>query len=188
MPTNAVEKLKNLILYLSQKSQQDEKFGSTKLNKLLFYSDFEFYRRHLKSITGSEYQKLKAGPAPRAMARVLHEMRQSGHLRLDRKSFFSFTQKVPVPLAEPDMSCFSEEEIKTVDSVLDRFRDHNGGEISGHAYREFRLSHYEDGETISYNISLVGTRQPTAEDIQWAEDNRLEEQALAWHNSRHAAS
>jgi hypothetical protein len=34
-------KMKELILYLASKSEDDPRFSSTKLNKLLFYCDFE---------------------------------------------------------------------------------------------------------------------------------------------------
>lgn len=38
-------KMKELILYLASRSEEDPRFSATKLNKLLFYCDFTAYRR-----------------------------------------------------------------------------------------------------------------------------------------------
>ena len=45
-------KMKELILYLAARSEDDPRFSSTKLNKLLFYCDFTAYRQLGRSITG----------------------------------------------------------------------------------------------------------------------------------------
>ena len=60
-------KMRELILYVASKSQHDPKFGSTKLNKILFFADFAFYFKHGRSVTGQEYMRLKHGPAPRRL-------------------------------------------------------------------------------------------------------------------------
>lgn len=60
-------KRRELILYLASRSEEDPRFSSTKLNKLLFYCDFTAYRQLGQSITGHGYQKLQFGPAPKAM-------------------------------------------------------------------------------------------------------------------------
>src|SRR5258708_19742785 len=61
-------KLAELILFISERSEGDPRFGAGKLNKLLFYSDFGAYRLFGKSITGQQYQNLSNGPAPRRLA------------------------------------------------------------------------------------------------------------------------
>jgi len=61
------EKLAELILYVCHKSEADERFGATKLNKILFYSDFAAYRQLGQPITGADYQNLEEGPAPRKL-------------------------------------------------------------------------------------------------------------------------
>jgi antitoxin SocA-like protein len=68
-------KIKELILYLASKSEQDPRFSATKLNKLLFYCDFASYRRWGRAITGHSYQKLQFGPAPKAMLPLLEQMK-----------------------------------------------------------------------------------------------------------------
>ncbi len=50
-------KLRELVLYLATLSEGDATFGKVKLNKLLFYADFNAYLKFGKPITGHEYQK-----------------------------------------------------------------------------------------------------------------------------------
>ena len=59
-----IDKFKELILYVCEKSATDPNFGATKLNKILFLSDFWAYAYCGRPITGVEYMKLRFGPAP----------------------------------------------------------------------------------------------------------------------------
>jgi hypothetical protein len=43
------KRLGELMLYIAKKSQFDQNFGSTKLNKILFYADFVSYATHITS-------------------------------------------------------------------------------------------------------------------------------------------
>lgn len=49
------EKLKELILYITIRSEGDRHFDSDKLKKLLFFSDFLAYLYFGEPITGHEY-------------------------------------------------------------------------------------------------------------------------------------
>ena len=77
MITN-VEKLRELVLYIAEQSECDSAFGMTKLNKLLFFSDFQAYLSTGNAITGEEYQKLPNGPAPRKILPVMQSMQDGG--------------------------------------------------------------------------------------------------------------
>ncbi len=58
------DKFSEMIIYISDLSNDDSTFGLTKLNKLLFYSDFVHFAYHGTPISGQKYQKLPHGPAP----------------------------------------------------------------------------------------------------------------------------
>jgi len=57
-PTDPQAKLKNLILYILSKCGQKPNMGKILLNKLLYFSDFDYYEKTGDSITGSLYKKL----------------------------------------------------------------------------------------------------------------------------------
>ena len=58
------KKLKELVLYIAQKSEDDPSFGATKLNKILFAADFYFFGQTGRSITGASYVHRGKGPVP----------------------------------------------------------------------------------------------------------------------------
>ena len=60
-------KFRELVLYIAEQSEGDPRFGAVKLNKILYYSDFEAFRVLGESITGATYRKLSEGPAPLQM-------------------------------------------------------------------------------------------------------------------------
>src|SRR5690349_20186889 len=67
-------RFKELILYICQKCATDPKFGATKLDKLLYFSDFLAYAQLGELITGFEYRRLPNGPAPRRFVSVRDDM------------------------------------------------------------------------------------------------------------------
>ena len=89
-------KLGEALLYISKKCQNDERFGMTKLNKTLYFSDFLYYAKTGKGITGGRYMKLVNGPVPHQMKPVIERMKQRGfeviiytYFDRNRKSKFS---------------------------------------------------------------------------------------------------
>lgn len=92
----ADEKLREMILYLSEVSAQDPHFGAVKLNKLLFYIDVLSYQEFGRSITGRDYQALPQGPAPKRLAPVMEGLKRTGELRIQRQQRFRFQQLRPV--------------------------------------------------------------------------------------------
>jgi hypothetical protein len=76
------EKLGELIVYISEKSANDPRFGATKLNKLLYFSDFLAYGNFGRPITGAIYRHLKQGPAPRHLEEVRDRLAASGAIQI----------------------------------------------------------------------------------------------------------
>src|ERR1700689_1459638 len=101
------EKLRELILLISEWSQVDPKFGAIKLNKLLFHADFSAFLTTGEPITGQEYFALEQGPAPRHLKPVTEKMKKSGVLAYQEVSYFGHPQKRPIALRPPDLKMFS---------------------------------------------------------------------------------
>src|SRR5688572_2425660 len=75
-------KFKELMLYFSQRGLDEGLvIGSTKLNKLLFFTDFRAYAELGKPITGARYQKLTHGPAARALLPMRDELLRDDEVR-----------------------------------------------------------------------------------------------------------
>ena len=70
------KRLGELILYIASRCERAQYFGKTKLNKILFYADFLYYKKTGDSITGQEYMRLDQGPAPRRLVPVVEALKR----------------------------------------------------------------------------------------------------------------
>jgi hypothetical protein len=162
--TEATEaRFRELILYVADQCYGDERFGFTKLNKVLFNADFVHYGLTGESITGQEYQKLRHGPAPRRMLPALQTLKSEGGavVRVDRR--FGFPRKYVVPLREPDANMFTGLQIKLVDQWIRHFREMTAAGVSAesHEFIGWRLVDY--GETIPYEAVFGWGTRPLTE-------------------------
>jgi hypothetical protein len=155
------EKLRELILYVATLSQQDPNFGATKLNKLLFYTDFLAYQRFGSAVTGQEYQALPQGPAPKHLKPVIERMKRRGDLKEETRQSGRFRQIRPVPIRTADLSKFSGREVDLVRDVVERFWNLNATQISNESHLFLGWQLGIQGETIPYSTVLIGTRKPT---------------------------
>lgn len=113
-------KLKELILYIAKKCENDVFFGATKLNKILFFSDFMSYAKTGEAITGAEYMAIEYGPAPKRMLPVREEMILDESIKLERRG-----SQERVIVIKPCEHEFSPDERELIDSVIDwlRYKD-----------------------------------------------------------------
>jgi len=161
-----IDKLKELMLYVAEKSLEDPRFGATKLNKILFYSDFMAYGLHGEPITGATYQKLDRGPAPRQLLPVQEELITDGHARIDQRSYFNLVQKRLVPLRSADISGFSPEQIALVDRVIDVLKGHGGLQVSELSHAEAGWQIAEDRGDIPYESVFLSTEPLASSEIR----------------------
>jgi len=114
------DRLRELILYVAQKCQGDPKFGATKLNKILWWSDFLAYAERGKPITGVAYMRLGNGPVPRRLVPIREQMKAAGDIVIrEVPTFGGRTQQRIEPMRPPDLSKFSASDIDLVHNVID---------------------------------------------------------------------
>ncbi len=159
------DKLQELILFVSQRSEGDPLFGATKLNKLLFYADFLAYATLGSAITSHRYQKLKNGPAPRAVLPILRRMESQGLIVQVQRNHFGKPQRRTIACRDANLSRFSAEEIALVTDILDYCRGKNAREMSlmSHKFAGWKLA--EEGEDIPYEVMLAQLEKPTDDDL-----------------------
>lgn len=157
------KKFGELIVYLAMKCDDDVCFGATKLNKLLFYSDFAAYRALGAPITGAEYRALPFGPAPKELLPARERLVREKAIALQA---FGNQHRV-IALREPDLSVFSANEIAAVDLVLEKLADLDAGKISeiSHAFLGWKaamaecMAHPGRKVSIPYGTAFVSNRR-----------------------------
>lgn len=112
------QKLKELIVYISTKCSADVKYNKTKLNKILYYSDFLYYLKKQKAITECSYRHLPYGPVPDDIEKLLKHMK-GDDIEIAITNAGPYTQNKIVALRQPDLSLFDADMIAHVDSVID---------------------------------------------------------------------
>jgi Protein of unknown function (DUF4065) len=161
------DKLAELILYVSKKCAEDPCFGATKLNKILYFSDFLHYGNNGVPITGVEYQKLPYGPAPRRLVPVRDKLVEQGDLGIQPIELRSGSiQKKPVNLREPDLRAFTGIEIATVDMVIQSLADQNTETVSELSHRMVGWQVVNENETIPYNTVFISNPPLTDTEIR----------------------
>jgi hypothetical protein len=159
-------KFRELLLLIAQRSEGDPFYGSLKLNKLLFYSDFLAYLRLGKPITGQEYFALANGPAPRYMMLFREQMLKAGEIAIRKKDTVSGADRI-LALRESDYTQFSGPEMALIAEVIAMCAGHSGTDLSifTHRFSGWRLA--DDKETIPYSVALVGNRLPNKEEREF---------------------
>lgn len=129
-------KFTELVLYVARELRDAPAGGAIKLNKACWYADIEYLRQYGTTITGADYQKLEWGPAPRRLLPVRELLVQTGQAELVDSRLGTQTEQRLIPLREPDMSLFTDDEIAVIDRVLERLRPMNGREVSDLSHSE----------------------------------------------------
>lgn len=164
-------KLAELIVYVAAKCEKHERFGATKLNKILFYSDFTSYLERGIPITGAEYQRLKYGPAPVRLLPVQGDLVRSGAV-VNRESVVpgGSLEKRLIPLRPADLDLFDAKDIAIVDHVIDLFQHHSAVAVSELSHRLPCWKLAADGERIPYFTALLPEEVPPLwpRDTGWA--------------------
>lgn len=149
------EKFDELLVYIAEKSADDEKFGDMKLNKLLYFADIEAYRRLGHTITRTRYQHLEHGPGSVSLKRARENLMQEGVLEVGRRRFFQFWQTVTKAKRPARREVFDQDELEIVDLILKRYENYNGSEMADLSHREPGWKMTSEGEDIAVETSLL---------------------------------
>jgi hypothetical protein len=185
LPSRSVgeRKLTELILYIGKLCANDPNFGSTKLNKILYFSDFLAYGHLGKPITGIAYQHLEKGPAPKMLCPVRARMIEKGDLRIEpRLTPFGYEQKRPIPLREASLELFEATQLNMVHEVIRALSQTNAIEASNISHRMVGWKTTKMKETIPYASIFLSDEPLSRAEVsfgqaKWAEianadDNR----------------
>lgn len=148
-----LQKIKNLILYIAQTSNNIMK---TKLNKLLFFIDFLFFKTFSVSLTGSRYVKLQFGPIPDNYDWIIELMTKEDLLEKREVVYSTKDRIVGEELSTKtsiDKSVFDTDEFRVIDFCLKEFEKFNCIQISEYSHKEEAYRKTEEKQYISYSLA-----------------------------------
>lgn len=164
-------KFKELVLYISYKNRDNQRFGSTLLNKMLYYCDFEWFANTGRSITKDVYIRREWGPTPKHLVEVREELELTGELQMKPVQYFSKEQKRPYVNRQPELIHLNEQEIIFVDRIIERMSTLNATQVSELTHRELSWQLFHDGEEVPYETVFVRSINPIPIDtMEWAQE------------------
>ncbi len=162
-------RFKELLLYIAGACSEDPTFSSVKLNKILFYSDFEAYGRYGKPITGVAYRKLLQGPAPRPLVPLRDELIRDGALGFVKRAVHDLLRERAYALREPNYDLFSAREIAIVEEHIRFFWNWPANDVSAYSHgMAWKLA--DEGDLIPYEAVFISDDPVTEEDVTRVKD------------------
>jgi hypothetical protein len=167
LSSDTLNKTRELIVYLAEKSSGDPRFGRVKLAKLLFLCDFGAFAELGEPITGACYRKKQHGPLADEELLALRDLKDGGAVAIDEVAVGSYKQKRVTAKRPADISWLTLDQHQLIDRTLERYRDDDATELSNlsHSFPGWELA--EMNEEIPYHSVFISSQPPTQEDIDW---------------------
>jgi hypothetical protein len=118
---------------------------------------------------------------------IILDMVKRGDLAVRKHEAFGDVQDRAFALREPNLDKFSKDEIQLVHYVLRNCHNKTGRDLSAmsHAFLGWRLA--QEKEIIPYSVALIGTREPTLDEIKWGQELEAMAMECLGRNERAAA-
>lgn len=140
------KKFINAILFFAHKTDP-KKLGILKLNKLLYYSDFEHYKKYGRSILGDIYVRMDNGPVPSISynfynAAIKHDSNDSiskelrSSIEICPTRVIDFIRDSIHPKKDFDINLFSESEIEIMEKIAKKYKTTTGTAMSEETHKE----------------------------------------------------
>jgi len=158
---------KDVVLYISEQLADDPTFGSTKLNKILYFADMDAYRLLGEPITGAVYQRNHHGPTAVEYLPMLDEMQREELVTVSSAKVVDHDQGIVQSTHKflSRIERLSAEHRNILDARITEFRSYNNTEASDESHKRSAGWLARDlYETIPYSSSLI---DPTPLD-RWA--------------------
>lgn len=159
------DRFEALVLYIAHRRRDDERFGRTKMAKVLFYSDFSVYQDQGEPLTGATYIRMPFGPFPKALDETEKALEAKGLAVLAHDGGGEYEEKRIIPTKGlPDLrNLFEGWQILVVNDWTDRVGAATATQISemSHQHPGWLLAK-KNGETIPYETAILPESRPAA--------------------------
>jgi DNA-binding transcriptional regulator YiaG len=147
-------KFAEMVVFFTERLQP----WKTKLNKLLFYADFNMFRNTIYSISGIQYQAISMGPVPYNFQSIFEYLANNDDVDVYFTTFPEGNvgeQFKPNKNRKFNPGLFNELELKTLEEVAERFKKTSTTEIIEISHREKAwIENVEAKKIIDYRYSF----------------------------------
>ena len=147
----SLAKICNMVCFFGEKLSPFK----TKMNKLLFYSDFLMYRESCFSISGLKYQAIQRGPVPVNFQSLYDFLAKKNIIKIDIVDFGEYYGEKITNSIVFDEEIFSDRELEILKIVSEKFEEINSTQISDLSHVETAwIENVENNGLINYNYSF----------------------------------
>ncbi|RPH33913.1 MAG: DUF4065 domain-containing protein [Bacteroidales bacterium] len=142
-----LEKFTEMVVYFTEKLQP----WKTKLNKLLFYADFAMHKQSGFSISGVQYRAIPMGPVPNNFNSIFEYLANNDDVDINYTTFHDGgigEQFKPNSKREFNPELFTENELRVLENIAERFKNTTTNEIIEISHREKAWQENKDEKRI----------------------------------------
>ncbi|AWJ82688.1 hypothetical protein TSH58p_03630 [Azospirillum sp. TSH58] len=144
----SVEKTAGLVSFIADAGE-----FKTKLNKLMFYTDFLSFFKHGRSITGLRYARIPYGPVPDKYGTIFSSLAEMGVLIIEPWEAGECSGEIVRSSRVAGLSILSEEERQVATLVRDYFSGWTSTKIKDFSHKEKAWIEVPTGSPISYDYA-----------------------------------
>ena len=154
VPQLQVNKFKTILLYILERCSGKPNVGETVLNKLLYFSDFNYYEIYEEHLTGATYRKLPYGPVPQHLDTIINQMIDNGDIQRLKTEYHGYPQTRYIPLVKADLQQLKASEKEVIDNVIAQISDWSAAAVSDYSHKDLPWLASKDGEDINYELAF----------------------------------
>lgn len=164
------ETLKEMILYISEKCENELRFSKTHLFKILHYSDFLWFGHTGNPISGETYFRWEHGQVPRHFEDVSKELINDGLLKIVEKPYFDRIQRRTTVLKKPKFKKLSKEQQDFIDTIIDKLTNYDATYVSKEiSHNDLSWKYLSNNDDIPYETVFFRRKvKPSEETLAWA--------------------
>jgi hypothetical protein len=148
---------------------EPEKLGATKLNKILWFADVFYYRRHGQTITGADnYMKQQFGPVQKNLLGALVELKREGKIIERAGDTPVGFRREYVWVKEPDLAHFKADEVDVLNSVMEWICNGESAKSISDKSHDALWDETEIGASMPVRAGAVFPAEITPEAVEWA--------------------
>ena len=142
------EKYIDIIMYILAKSYNKPHFGKTVLCTILYFIDFNYYKRYGESLTRESYIKSKKGIKPKHFKEISDELISKKQLFLRKEPYYHRTIHRYYLIIIPTIK-FNKKEHEIIDLTISKLVDNNAHNITKYVKNNPLITETEFGEIIN---------------------------------------
>lgn len=154
VPQFQIDKFKNILLYILERTAGKPNVGETVLYKLLYFADFNYYELYEEHLSGAKYRKLPFGPVPQRLDTIMAQMIEKNLIQRLKSDYHGYPQTRYIPLVKPDLTLLKASEKEVMDKVIAQFSDWSAAAISTYSHKDMPWLASKDGEEIDYELAF----------------------------------